>query len=199
MHFSPRRSRRFHARASLIFFTSSLLFAAGASAQTAPTLPAVNAAQAASSKQVRAELTQVRVITDAQGKEQLEAAPTVKPGDVIEYRVKYTNSGAAAVKDIKAVLPIPEETEYLAKSGKPGSALLLAATKDGKYAAEPLMHTPSGKARPEPVPYADYRTLQWSLGQLPAGGVTEVSARVRVLSVVPPVASAASATPSATR
>lgn len=167
MHFSPRRPRRFHAKASLILLTSSLLFVAGVSAQTATVSPAANATLAASPKQVVAELTQVRVITDAQGKEQLEAAPTVKPGDVIEYRVKYTNSGAAAVKDIKATLPIPEETEYLAKSGKPGSALLLAATKDGKFAAEPLMHTPSGKTKSEPVPYADYRTLQWNLGQLP--------------------------------
>lgn len=198
MHFPSRQPRRFHSRASLIFFTSSLLFVAGASAQPAPAVP-VAATQAASARQVLAELTQVRIVTDAQGKERIEAAPTVKPGDVIEYRVKYTNSGASVVKDMKATLPIPEETEYLAKSGKPGSARLMAATKDGKYAAEPLMQTPAGKARPEPVPYTDYRTLQWSLGQLPAGGVTEVSARVRVLSVVPPVAAVTPTVPGAVR
>lgn len=192
MHSFHRRPRRFHARASLVLFTSSLLFAAGVSAQSAPAAPVAAPApqKAENAKQVQAVLTQLRVVTDAQGKEKLEPAPTVKPGDVLEYRVTYTNAGKEAVKGVKATLPIPEETEYLSKSGRPGAARMLASAKDGKYAPEPLMYIPAGKTRPEPVPYVDYRTLQWDLGQLPAGGVAEVSARVRILSVVPPVAAA---------
>ena len=57
------------------------------------------------------------------------------------------------------------------------------------------MFTPIGKTRLESLPYGDYRNLRWTLGQLAAGGVTEVAARVRVLTstlpVVVPTANAA--------
>jgi uncharacterized repeat protein (TIGR01451 family) len=140
---------------------------------------------AAAKKVVAAELTQFVVVKAANGREQLLDASSVKPGDVLEYRVTYTNNSGKAVTGLVADLPIPEGLEYVPRSAKPGADLVKAAVKDGEYSAEPLMR--KGKAnKPEPVPYAEYRALRWTLGQLPAGGVAAVSARAKVEVVIPP-------------
>jgi uncharacterized repeat protein (TIGR01451 family) len=129
-------------------------------------------------------LVQSKVVKSGDGKEQLVAADAVRPGDVLEYRATYTNKSGKPVKGLVANLPIPEGLEYQATSAKPGGALVKVATKNGQFAPEPLTRTVNGKV--QPVPYNEYRTLRWSLGQLPASGSTEVSARARVETVLPP-------------
>ncbi|MDB5743496.1 MAG: conserved repeat domain protein [Polaromonas sp.] len=152
----------------------------GAGAQpTVAASQAISAATPAVVKAVSVELTQSKVVKDAKGVEQLMNAPTVMPGDVIEYKVTYKNNSTKAVDGLVADLPIPEGLEYLPKSAKPGAALVKVAAKDGVYAAEPLMRKlPDNKS--EPVPYNEYRALRWSLGQLPAGGIAAVTARAKV-------------------
>lgn len=164
--------------------------AAAQGTQAAPT-----PTEAAQKKTVAVVLTQAKVVKDAQGKEQLVAADSVKPGDVLEYTATYTNHTGKSVTGLVANLPIPEGLEYLPRSAKPGATLVKAATKDGAFAAEPLARNVNGKS--EPVPYNEYRSLRWTLGQLPANGVTAVTARAKVEVVVPPapVAAAASAAP----
>ena len=85
------------------------------------------------------ELTQRKVIKDAQGKEQLVDASTVKPGDVLEYRATYTNNSAKTVTGLVGELPIPLGLEYQRKTARPGAAQVKAATKEGVFSAEPLM------------------------------------------------------------
>lgn len=145
--------------------------------------------EAAQKKAVAVVLTQAKVVKDAQGKEQLVAADSVKPGDVLEYTATYTNHTGKSVSGLVANLPIPEGLEYLPKTAKPGATLVKAATKDGVFAAEPLARNVSGKS--EPVPYNEYRSLRWTLGQLPANGSTAVTARAKVEAVVPPAPVAA--------
>ena len=144
------------------------------------------AATLGEAKTVAVVLTQSKVVKDANGAEQLQDASSVKPGDVIEYKATYTNNTGKAVTGLVADLPLPEGLEYLPKSAKPGASLVKAATKDGVFAAEPLMRAGTAGARAEAVPYGDYRALRWTLGQLPANGVTAVSARARVEVVIPP-------------
>ena len=171
-------------------------FAPPAVAQQTPLAVKPQAAAAAVKKVVAAELTQFVVVKAPDGKEQLLDASSVKPGDVIEYRVTYTNNTGKAVTGLMADLPIPEGLEYVPRSAKPGADLVKAAVKDGEYAAEPLMR--KGKAnKAEPVPYAEYRALRWTLGQLPAGGVAAVSARAKVEVVVPPAPKTSSSAPQA--
>lgn len=141
-------------------------------------------------KAVSVELTQFKVVKDAKGAEQLLAAPTVMPGDVIEYKVTYKNTSTKPVVGLVADLPIPDGLEYLPKSTKPGAALAKAATKNGEYSAEPLMRKLADN-KSELVPYNEYRALRWNLGQLPAGGVAAVTARVKVETVVLPESNAA--------
>ena len=176
-----RRAARFSAVATVgagMLAMASL--AAPASAQPAAT-PSAPVAE----KTVAVALTQWKVVTGVDGKEQLLDASSVKPGDVLEYRATYTNHTGKTVSGLVADLPIPEGLEYLPRSAKPGAALVKAATKDGAYAAEPLMRKAANN-KTEPVPYSDYRALRWTLGQLPAGGETAVTARARVEVVVPP-------------
>lgn len=174
-----------------------ILLAAGTSpvmAQAAA--PAVKAPVAAVAKSdVKVELTQAKVVKDASGKEQLLDAASVKPGDILEYRATYKNTSAKAVQGVVATLPIPEGLEYLPRSAKPGAKLVQAATNNAAYAAEPLSRVVAGKS--VPVPYAEYRSLRWSLGQLPAGGEASVSARARVQTYVLPAATPASSSAAA--
>ncbi|SCX73165.1 DUF11 domain-containing protein [Variovorax sp. EL159] len=151
---------------------------------------AAEAAQKAQAKAVAVVLTQHKVVKDAQGKEQLLDAASVKPGDVVEYQATYTNHTGKPVTGLVADLPIPEGLAYLPRSAKPGATLVQAATKDAVFGPEPLMRKAAGN-KSEPVPYADYRALRWSLGQLPANGSTAVSARARVETVVQPAPPAA--------
>lgn len=159
-----------------------LAAAQGTKAAPAPT-------EAAQKKTVAVVLTQAKVVKDAQGKEQLVAADSVKPGDVLEYTATYTNHTGKNVTGLVANLPIPEGLEYLPKTAKPGATLVKVATKDGAFAAEPLARTVNGKS--EPVPYNEYRSLRWTLGQLPANGSAAVTARAKVEAVVPPAPVAA--------
>jgi uncharacterized repeat protein (TIGR01451 family) len=153
-------------------------FAATAAAQSAPTL------EAGQKKVVAVVLTQSKVVKDAQGREQLVDASSVKPGDIVEYRAVYTNNTGKPVTGLVADLPIPEGLEYQPRSAKPGANLVQAAAKDAVFGPEPLVRKAAGN-KTEPVPYADYRSLRWTLGQLPANGSTAVSARAKVETVAP--------------
>ena len=155
----------------------------------------VASASAALKPAVEVVLTQSKVVVAADGTEKLQSAASVKPGDVLEYTATYTNNSAKAVSGLVANLPIPQGLEYVAKSAKPGATLVKAATADGVFAAEPLTHKVAGKT--EPVPYAEYRALRWTLGQLPAAGVTAVSARARVETVTPPAPKTSASAPQA--
>jgi uncharacterized repeat protein (TIGR01451 family) len=133
---------------------------------------------------VTVELTQAKVIQGPDGKEQFVDAATVKPGDLLEYRATYTNRDSVAINGLAVDLPIPEGLEYQAGSAKPGAPQVQAATKDGKFAAEPLVQKIADKTAP--VPYEDYRALRWNLGRFPAGAQAMVSARVKVQTYVAP-------------
>jgi uncharacterized repeat protein (TIGR01451 family) len=134
---------------------------------------------AAKDSTLSVDLTQFKVTHDEQGQEKLSSAASVKPGDIIEYKAVYKNNSNKAVSGLMANLPIPEGMEYMPKSAKPNAQSFTVAAKDGQYGVEPLQRKVMGK-KDEPVPYSEYRALRWQLGQLPAGGVTAVSARAKV-------------------
>ena len=145
-------------------------------AQSNPTSAGANSATPGAA--VKAELTQMLVVLE-KGKEVLKPAKKVKPGDLIEYRVVYTNQSRRAVNDVQAQMPLPIGLAYQANSAKPSANAHMAAA-GGEFAREPLMRD-SGDGKKEPVPYAQYRQLRWNLGQLAAGTQLEVSARARVV------------------
>lgn len=133
---------------------------------------------------VSVELTQFKVTTGSDGKEQLVEAATVKPGDVMEYRATYVNRSGGTIAGLVGDLPIPEGLEYVRKSARPGAVAVKVATKEGVFSSEPLLRK-VGAVQQE-VPVNEYRKLRWSLGRLVAGGKTTVSARALVQTYVAP-------------
>lgn len=131
--------------------------------------------------EVIAELSAQRIAADG-GKETRTEAREVKPGEMLEYRARYRNTGKLAVRKVQAVLPIPANAFiYVAASARPANVF---ASVDGKqFNAVPLMRAvtlPDGKRELRPVPLAEYRYLRWDLGDLQPGAEIVVSARMRM-------------------
>lgn len=128
--------------------------------------------------EVQVELKAFKVVRRNQN-ETFTPAAKIKPGEIIEYRVEYSNRTNHAVKGLQATLPIPTGLRYLSGTAVPGK---VAASLDGKtFAAAPLMRQvklPNGENKTVPVPVAEYRFLRWTLGELSAGKSTTVKARV---------------------
>jgi uncharacterized repeat protein (TIGR01451 family) len=133
-----------------------------------------------SAAMLRADLTQMLVVVEG-GKETLKPVKSVKPGDLIEYRVVYTNQTAKPLRDVKAELPIPQGLEYQARTAYPAQTAE-AAVAGGEFAQEPLMREVAA-GKKAAVPYAEYRHLRWSLGRVGANAKVEVAARARVSAV----------------
>lgn len=143
----------------------------------------------AQSSPVEAVLTQM-LVTFENGKEVLKPVNGIKPGDVIEYRVVYTNRASGAVRDMQATLPIPQGLEYQARSAQPSQTVEVAVS-GGAFGREPLMRD-LGNGKTEVVPAREYRSLRWSIAQIPVSGKAEVRARARM-----PAATPVDASPSA--
>ena len=160
-----------HQRRAPLLLAAALGLAGGAWAQPA---------------QLTSELRVERVeIVD--GKAVFKPAQLSKPGDVLEYRVRYTNRSASAVTGLVANLPIPAGTTLVARSELPPGAL--ASTDGARFAPPPLMRAvrqADGSERQVPVPIEEYRALRWNLGTLAAGQSEQVQARVRVNTALPP-------------
>jgi len=142
---------------------------------------------------VQVVLTQQKVRVGADGKEILEPAERAAPGDVIEYRATYTNRTKDTVRNLVATLPLPSETVYEANSARPAGVL---ASSGGTYGPVPLkrkVRGADGKEVERDVPLAEYRSLQWNVGQLAAGASTTVSARIRLTPVATTVPASAPA------
>lgn len=139
--------------------------------------------KAAVAEAVSVDLVQYKVIEPEDGKERLIEAKEVRPGDVLEYVVTYSNNSAGVVRDLKALLPVSEGLEYVAKSAVPPAVEV--ATKEGvrggKFAKEPLMRSVTGTdgvAHLEPVPVSDYSALRWNAPELQPGKSFTVRARM---------------------
>jgi len=120
-------------------------------------------------------------VTMSQGKEAYVPAEQARPGEVIEYRATYKNTGKQAVKDLMATLPVPQGLEYLPKTAQP--ARLLASVDGKDFEAVPLVRRvrdEAGRLVVREVPLSEYRYLRWPMGSLGASAESQVRARMRV-------------------
>lgn len=131
---------------------------------------------------LKSELTVWRVTTAADGHEQLERAERTKPGELLEYRLTYTNTGAREIVGLKARLPLPATTALVANTARPGGVW---ASLDGQtFKPAPLrreVRDAQGHAQTVDVPAAEYRALQWQVPRLGSGQSVVLTARVKVL------------------
>jgi uncharacterized repeat protein (TIGR01451 family) len=133
--------------------------------------------------QVEGTLNQSRIVV-VNGKESALAADKVSPGDLLEYKVRYINKGAAPAKNLVVTLPIPAGLELAPATDSPKAAL---ASLDGqRFEAMPIKRAvkqADGKEILQDVPLSQYRALRWQVEQLDAGKSANFSARARVESL----------------
>jgi uncharacterized repeat protein (TIGR01451 family) len=152
----------------LLIFAAAVSLASGAWAQP---------------PQITSELEVQRVET-VDGQTLLKPAQVSKPGDILEYRVSYSNHSRSAISGLIANLPIPTGTTLIDRSTLPSDAL--ASTDGAHFAPLPLrrlVKLADGREREVDVPLEEYRALRWNLGTLAAGSARQVQARVRVNAV----------------
>ena len=141
----------------------------------------IGVAHAQSTSPIQGVLDQNLVTVGSGGKETLMPAERVKPGDLLEYRVRYSNKSNAPVNDFAVTLPIPRGLELVAVSDSPRASL--ASTDGSKFEPVPLLRkvtNANGVQITEPVPLAEYRALRWQVGQLGAGKSAQFVARAKV-------------------
>lgn len=132
-------------------------------------------------------LAEVKVVLKASkivvvnGVEQQQSADKAKPGDIIEYVAEYRNTAKSPVSDVVATLPIPSGMEYLPDTADP--AQVMASTDQHNYAPVPLkrkVRGADGTMVEELVPFSEYRSLRWKLGEIQGEGSKSVKARMKV-------------------
>ena len=153
---------------------AALVYAPGAGAQPGATKGA---------PEVSSQLAAFRVAR-ADDKEVFSPAQNVRPGDVLEYRVSYSNAGRGAALNLRPVLPIPAGTSYLANSAAPAP---FEASVDGRnFALAPLRRAvkkADGTTEVVFVPLSEYRALRWNAGTLAPGEALNFKARVQLAKV----------------
>jgi uncharacterized repeat protein (TIGR01451 family) len=141
-------------------------------------LPVTGYANTTAKEPLSIELVSYKVITNIKGEAEYQPATQAKPDDIIEYRATYTNNTGKPIKGLVATLPIPPETQFLAKSSP---AQAQASTDGVNFAAMPLKRKVGGQT--VNVPLQEYRALRWTVAELPAGKSVVVTAQTRVSSV----------------
>lgn len=124
---------------------------------------------------LKAEMKVFQVDAGKNNKKELKATDQVKPKDVLEYRVDYSNVSSNSLKNLKLNLPLPESVTYTGQSVPKDTY----ASLDGKsFAKAPLTRIENGKK--VNVPLREYRALQWNVNELKPKQKNSVSAQVRV-------------------
>ncbi len=154
MSFSPRSSSRRTAIAAALF-VGALAGGALATADTADTAPPVTG-----------DISAFLVSEDAQGEERLVLAETAAPGQVMEFRIEFTNSGPEEVSGIAVVNPVPANTRYLADSHAADVGAAFEVSIDGGESFEPEPVTrietqPDGSQATVVVPPGQYTHVRW--------------------------------------
>lgn len=158
---------------------AGILFIAGTTLWTGS--PAL--AQRLAEPQLETQLISGIPVTQADGSTVLQPADTAAPGDILEYQVRYRNTGGRSIRSLTATLPVPPgTTHYVDGSARPAADL---ASIDGQHYDRIPLHRrirrADGSEQMQRVPVSEYRFLRWQLGSLAAGQSITVTARMRVI------------------
>jgi uncharacterized repeat protein (TIGR01451 family) len=141
----------------------------------------VSLAWSADQPHITVQLSAKKVIQKGQGQEVLSPGDTARPGEVIEYRVKYINTGKGAARNLQGGLPIPAEMEFVPGSAVPDD---VTASLDGKSFEKIPLHRKvrlaDGSIVVREVPPAEYRSLRWNFPVLEPGASITARARMRI-------------------
>lgn len=122
---------------------------------------------------------QAFVITQGQdGKEASQPAQEVEPGQVVEYRLDYSNVGQKALKGIAVTGPIPDATHYMdaTASTKADSNFTVSIDGGKTFESEPvkrMVENEQGKKVEKIIPPSEYTHVRWTLKQPLQAGETQ--------------------------
>lgn len=110
---------------------------------------------------LKSEMQALLVTVDADGSETLKVKDEVVPGDVLEYKLSYENTGEKALNGLIVSVPVPHDTTYIGMSAKtetPG--IFEVSVDDGlTWQAPPVYkETIDGK---ELVAESEYDFVRW--------------------------------------
>ena len=132
------------------------IFSAAAIAQTG-----------ASKSPIQTQFKAFKVHFLSQGKEQLEAASSVSPGDVVSYVAVHRNVSGKRLLNIDFSIPIPQGTTLWQGSVQPAHGVLQAAAEPSQISGS----KPSAQDRPRVV---------WRIERLNPGQSVQLSLRVSI-------------------
>lgn len=141
----------------------------------------VNAQQ---QENVTSVLEVFRITLNANGEEIAEPATEIAPGDLIEYRLTYTNNLDESISQLMPILPIPIGMEYQLDSASPKPEGASLSNTGNTFQGLPLtreVRQPDGTTIKEEVPGREYRRLRWLVPSLEAGDQVILVARVKVI------------------
>ncbi len=118
------------------------------------------------------------VAHNAEGKEILQAASEVAPGQTVQYAMTYANVGDNALNDLVITGPIPSATDYVGQSAfTPAQAKLQVSINGGKtFESEPvtrMVTDVTGKKVKKIIPPSQYTHVRWHMQQPLAAGETQ--------------------------
>ena len=136
------------------------------------------------SEGVSSVLEAYRITVSENGEEIAVATTDVTPGDLIEYRLTYTNNLEESVSSLFAVLPIPIGMAYQLETANPKPEGASLSNTGNAFQPVPLtrqVRQPDGTTTQEEVPGREYRRLRWLVPSLEAGEQVILVARVKVI------------------
>lgn len=125
-----------------------------------------------------------KITMNDDGEETATETTEVTPGDLIEYRLIYTNNLGNSISQLTPVLPIPVGMEYVLESASPSAEGASLSNTGNTFQRLPLtrqVRQPDGTTAEELVPSREYRRLRWLVPSLNAGEQVILVARVKVI------------------
>jgi len=127
------------------------------------------------------------VAQDKNGNEIIEETTQAEPGQVMEYRLRFSNQGDSAVKGLKIVDPIPVQTTFIPDSDSTAVSAVFEVSIDGgkTFESTPVVRIETqadGTQKKIIIPPEQYTHLRWNAEDAlnSNGGVQEYAYRVRV-------------------
>lgn len=127
------------------------------------------------------------LVTQTGDGEQLVEATVAAPGEIMEFRIEFTNGGNEAVSGVQVVDSIPQNTRFISDSHDADVAAVFEVSIDGgeSYEPEPITRIETradGSQQEVVIPPSEYTHLRWVSGEalLADGGTQAFTYRVSV-------------------
>jgi uncharacterized repeat protein (TIGR01451 family) len=128
-------------------------------------------------------LREVEIVREDGGKEiGFEPAASARPGEVLLFRITYTNEGKGPAKDVQLTNPVPEHMVYEDGSVQGEGTEITFSVNGGRTYGRPGDLTVTGEdGKERPAGPADYTHIRWTLsGPIPMGQSGTVGFRARL-------------------